>query len=115
MAAGNFEIQWAHRFFFRDLTMLLAADPELAADYRKGREAGMTNTIALLRHFISAGLMEPADKRTLGELTDLLWLIGDFWLVFRDAGGTEPTHADMDQGVRLFRRVLAPHIKEKAK
>lgn len=115
MAAGNFEIQWAHRFFFRDLTMLLAADPELAADYRRNREAGMANTLALLRHFISAGLMQPSDKRTLDDLTQLLWLVGDFWLVFRDAGGKAPTRADMDQGVRLFRRVLAAHIKEPAK
>lgn len=115
MAAGNFEIQWAHRFFFRDLTMLLAADPELAADYRRNRETGMANTLALLRHFIAAGLMQPADKRTLDDLTQLLWLVGDFWLVFRDAGGKAPTRADMDQGVRLFRRVLAAHIKEPAR
>ena len=115
MAAGNFEIQWKHRFFFRDLTMLLAADPELAAEYRKNREAGMANTVALLRHFISAGLMEPADRKTLDDLTQLLWLVGDFWLVFRDAGGEEPTRADMDQGVRLFRRVLAAHVREKSK
>lgn len=115
MAAGNFEIQWAYRFFFRDLTMLLAADPELAADYRRNREAGMANTLTLLRHFISAGLMQPADRKTLDDLTQLLWLIGDFWLVFRDAGGKAPTRTDMDQGVRLFRRVLAAHIKESAK
>ena len=115
MAAGNFEIQWAHRFFFRDLTMLLAADPELAADYRRNREAGMASTLALLRHFISAGMMQPADKRTLDDLTQMLWLVGDFWLVFRDAGGKAPARADMDQGVRLFRRVLAAHIKEPAR
>lgn len=115
MAAGNFEIQWAHRFFFRDLTMLLAADPELAVDYRRNREAGMANALALLRHFISAGMMQPADKRTLDDLTQMLWLVGDFWLVFRDAGGKPPTRAEMDQGVRVFRRVLAAHIKEPAR
>lgn len=110
MAAGNFEIQWRYRFFFRDLTMLLAADPELAAQYRTNREAGMANTSALLRRFIDAGLMASMDKRTLEEVTQLLWLAGDFWLVFRDAGGGEASPADMDQGVRLFRRILAPHI-----
>ncbi len=115
MAAGNFEIQWRHRFFFRDLTMLLAADPELASIYRENREAGMANTVALLRHFIDAGLMAPTDKRALDEITQLLWLVGDFWLVFRDAGGKEPTQADMDQGVRLFRRILAPHLRDKSK
>ncbi len=115
MAAGNFEIQWQYRFFFRDLTLLLAADPELATAYRSNRETGMANTIALLRHFIASGLMHPADKRTLDEISQLLWLVGDLWLVFREAGGGEPPKADMDQGVRLFRRVLAAHIKESAK
>src|SRR5688572_27328554 len=31
MVAGNFGIQAKYRFFFRDLTLLLNADPELAA------------------------------------------------------------------------------------
>jgi AcrR family transcriptional regulator len=116
MTAGNFGIQWQYRFFFRDLTMLLAADPELAGEYRANRETGMANTNALLRHFIAAGLMAPTDKRTLDEITQLLWLVGDFWLVFRDAGGEDVVPADMDQGVRLFRRILAPHIiKDKSK
>ncbi len=76
----------------------------------------MASTLALLRHFIASGLMHPADKRTLDEITQLLWLVGDLWLVFREAGGGEPTQADMDQGVRLFRRILAPHmIKDKSK
>ena len=35
---------------------------------------------------------------------------------FRDAGGEAVTPADMDQGVRLFRRILAPHIiKDRSK
>ncbi len=116
MAAGNFDIQWRYRFLFRDLTLLLAADPELARLYRGNRETGMANTSALLRHFIRAGLMHPVDKRALDEITQLLWFVGDFWLVFRNAGGSEPSKADADQGVRLFRRILAPHmIKDKAK
>jgi AcrR family transcriptional regulator len=110
MAAGNFEIQWQYRFFFRDLTMLLAADEDLASQYRANRETGMANTLALLRHFVDVGLMAPTDKRTLDEIAQLLWLVGDFWLVFRDAGGGEIAPSDMDQGVRLFRRILAPHI-----
>lgn len=109
MAAGNFEIQWQYRFFFRDLTHLLAADPELAASYRANRESGMANTVALLKHFIASGLMHPADKRTLEEISQLLWLVGDLWLVFQEAGGGV-SEADTAHGVRLFRRILAPHI-----
>ena len=107
--------QGARRFCDRDNTVLLPADPGLAAAYRRNRKTGMANTLALLRQFISAGLMQPADKRTLDDLTQLFWLVGDFWLVFRDAGGKAPTRADMDQGVRLFRRLLAAHIREPAR
>ena len=109
MAAGNFEIQWQYRFFFRDLTLLLAADADLAASYRANRETGMASTIALLKHFIASGLMHPADKRTLEEISQLLWLVGDLWLVFQEAGGGA-SEADTTHGVRLFRRILAPHM-----
>jgi AcrR family transcriptional regulator len=116
MAAGNFDIQWRYRFFFRDLTMLLAADEDLASEYRSNREAGMANTVQLLKHFVKAGLMtSPGDDKAFDEITQLLWLIGDFWLVFKDAGGKQPSPADMDQGVRMFRRILAPYTKGRSK
>lgn len=111
MVAGNFEIQARYRFFFRDLTVLLNADPELAAAYRANRAAGMGNTRALIQLFAAAGPLRPIDDEALDDLVQLLWLVGDFWLVFKDTGGAGFSQADMDQGVRLFRRLLAPHLK----
>ena len=46
---------WRYRFFFRDLTMLLSADPELAALYRANRSAGIASTLNRLDRFIEAG------------------------------------------------------------
>lgn len=115
MVAGNFEIQARYRFFFRDLTLLLNADPELAAAYRANREAGISNTEFLLKLFVEAGVLTPLDApEALGDVIQLLWLVGDFWLVFKDTGGAEFSQADMDQGVRLFRRLLSPHLKGKS-
>ncbi len=112
MVAGNFDIQARYRFFFRDLTLLLNADPELAAAYRANREAGLGNTKFLIELFVSAGVLNPVgDARALDDIAQLLWLVGDFWLVFKDTGGAPFSPADMDQGVRLFRRILSPHIK----
>jgi AcrR family transcriptional regulator len=84
MAAGNFEIPWAHRFFFRDLTMLphnaARGRPGACADDRRNRDVGMSNTLALLRHFISAGMLEPfgvpmaADINAIGFSLWALWL-----------------------------------------
>src|ERR1700759_1422335 len=112
MLAGNFEIQARYRFFFRDLTLLLNADPELAAAYHANREAGIGNTKFLISLFVDAGVLNPVgDAEALDDLAQLLWLVGDFWLVFKDAGGAAFSPADSEQGVRMFRRILTPHIK----
>jgi len=112
MVAGNFEIQARYRFFFRDLTLLLNADPELAALYRANREQGIGNTRVLISLFVSAGVLNPiGEDEAIDDLAQLLWLVGDFWLVFKDTGGSEFLPADMDQGVRMFRRLLTPHLK----
>jgi AcrR family transcriptional regulator len=113
MVAGNFAIQARYRFFFRDLTLLLNADPELARAYRANREQGLGNTRFLIGLFVSAGVLRPfEDDEALDDLAQLLWLVGDFWLVFKDTGGAAFTPADMDQGVRMFRRLLNPHLKD---
>jgi AcrR family transcriptional regulator len=112
MVAGNFAIQARYRFFFRDLTVLLNADPLLAAAYRANREQGLGNTKFLISLFVSAGVLNPVGgDEALDDLAQLLWMVGDFWLVFKDSGGADFSPADMDQGVRLFRRLLTPHIK----
>ena len=112
MLAGNFEIQARYRFFFRDLTLLLNADPDLAAAYRANRERGIGNTKFLISMFVEAGVLTPfAEADALDDLAQLLWLVGDFWLVFKDTGGAAYSPADMQQGVRLFRRLLTPYLK----
>lgn len=116
MVAGNFDIQARYRFFFRDLTLLLNADPELAAAYRANREAGLSNTKFLIGLFVQAGVVNPiGDDEVLDDIAQLLWLIGDFWLVFKDTGGTAFSDADRLQGVRMFRRILTPHLKGSSK
>jgi len=112
MVAGNFAIQAQYRFFFRDLTLLLNADSELASAYRQNRAAGIANTRAMIGLFEGVGVLAPlADDEARDDLTQLLWLVGDFWLVFRDTGGTPFAQSDTEQGVRLFRRLINPHLK----
>ena len=83
MVAGNFEIQARYSFFFRDLTLLLNADPMLAAAYRANRDAGIGNTKFLLNLFAEAGVLDAfGDAETLDDVVRLLWLVGDFWLAF---------------------------------
>ena len=116
MVAGNFEVQARYRFFFRDLPLLLNADPELAAAYRANREAGLGNTRFLISLFVDAGVLQPVgDAEALDDLANLLWMVGDFWLAFKDTGGAAFSPAGSDQGVRLFRRILNPYLKGSSK
>ncbi|MEQ1768536.1 MAG: TetR/AcrR family transcriptional regulator [Devosia sp.] len=112
MVAGNFDIQWRYRFFFRDLTMLLRADPDLASAYRANRRSGHDNTLFLIKLFVDAGVTTgPTDPEELQDLAQLLWLVGDFWLVFRDAAGARITQTEKKHGVRMFRRLITPYLK----
>ena len=116
MLAGNFDIQQRYRFFFRDLTLLLNADPDLAKAYRANREEGLGYTRFLINLFVDAGVLHPVgDEEALDDIANLLWMVGDFWLVFKDSGGAPFSPADRDQGVRLFRRILTPYVKGKPK
>src|ERR1700754_943093 len=73
MLAGNFEIQARYRFFFRDLTLLLNADPELKAAYRAGRAAGLNNTQFLINLFAEAGVIAPVESQeALDDIAQLL-------------------------------------------
>lgn len=116
IVAGNFEIQARYRFFFRDLPLLLNGDPDLAAAYRATREAGMTGSRELIDLFVAAGVMHPLEsEQAFDDVVSLLWVVGDFWLVFKDMGGAPFSPADIDQGVRLFRRILTPYLKGSSK
>src|SRR5262245_17198013 len=86
MFASNFDIQSRYRFFFRDLTLLLNADPELARTYRAYRETGMENTQRLIGLFSEVGVLNSVDDQAIDEVVQLVWLVGDFWLVFQDVG-----------------------------
>jgi len=87
-----------------------------AAGYRANREQGLGNTKYLITLFAEAGVLKPVEsEQALDDLAQLLWMVGDFWLVFKDTGGSPFSAADSDQGVRLFRRILTPYLKGKSK
>ena len=116
MLRGNFEIQWRYRFFFRDLPALLHIDPELAGAYRANRDAGFLNTLHLVRSFAAAGVIDhPGSDTAIDDIAQLLWLVGDLWLVFKDLGGAPLSPDDMDQGVRLFWRIINQPIERTIK
>lgn len=112
MLAGNFAALWEYRFIYRDLPTLLHRDEIFRRAYAETRAAGFANFRKLLAYFAEAGLIHsPASAEDAEELASLLWLIGDYWLPFVEAGNDDVTKQKLDQGIALFRRVLKPYLR----
>lgn len=108
MFVGNFDIQQRFLFFFRELPSLLQADPILAAEYGEARASGFEGFRQLLSAFVAAGALRNADNKTIDDIANLLWLVGDFWAVFVELGGAPFDEGRKAQGVRLFRHIMKP-------
>lgn len=116
MLSGNFEALWEFRFIYRDLSTLLGRDPAFREAYAAARKAGFANFRSLLSHYVQAGiLVAPANDDDAEQLANLLWLIGDYWLPFLEAGDGQVTKARIHDGIALFRRVLKPYIRTEPK
>ena len=115
MVRQNFEALWDFRFIYRDLQGL-QRDPAFRDRYVTARENGFAGFRLLLGAFSAAGVIRPpeTDAET-DELADILWIIGDYWLAFLEAGGKPVTPQDLNRGTALFRRVLNPYLRTLSK
>ena len=112
LISGSFDALWQYRFVYRDLPMLLQRDPIFRETYGATRKAGFANFRQLLAYFAAAGvILPPASETDAEELAQLLWIIGDYWLPFVEAGGQTLTKDQIDQGLALFRRVIKPYLR----
>lgn len=83
--AGSFsalaESQYRYRFFYRDITALLAADPELSCRYHQNKLQKMAALKSIADKLSAAGLIDnnnqPYDWTVFFELT---FLSTDYWL-----------------------------------
>ena len=112
MLVANFDALWQYRFIYRDLPMLLQRDAMFREAYGAARRSGFANFRYLLAHFAEAGVILPPQSETdADELAQLLWIVGDYWLPFIEAGGHDPARDQINQGSALFRRVLKPYLR----
>ena len=115
MLGQNFAALWDYRFIYRDLQGL-QRDPAFRTRYIAARENGFAGFRGLLSAFAAAGVIHPPETETeIDELADILWVIGDYWLAYLEAGGKPVTAKDLDRGTALFRRVLTPYLRSPSK
>ncbi|WP_299432316.1 TetR/AcrR family transcriptional regulator [uncultured Meiothermus sp.] len=110
----NYEVMWRYRFFYREWMALLPKDPLLASQYQKVRKRGFEGFKELFKGFVVAGILQPTEAKNLHQLTQICWILSDFWLPFVELGGESIQSRHLQQGVCLMRQVLKPHLKEES-
>ncbi|MEP7244458.1 MAG: TetR/AcrR family transcriptional regulator [Gammaproteobacteria bacterium] len=104
---------WQYRFFYRELTALLAADEHLRERYGRDRQDRTRVVIdffqALVDHDVLTG---PRDARTLRGLVRASWIICDNWInylsVDRPAVYPDCVQEGSQVVIDLFRPYLSP-------
>lgn len=104
---------WRYRFFYREMTALLAMDPELQQSFSKNRRE-RTDVLVKFFEALTANdvLRGPRDPKTLRNLIVASWMICDNWINYVSADGPpqypQCAEAGFEIVVDLFRPYLSP-------
>ncbi len=111
--AAATELSSTYRFLARDLLALVHGDPELLATYLAVRDARLAAFRSLARSWRDTGVVRPMPDDDLDDVVDALWVVAEAWWPFAELGGsasTAGTGPRPEQGSRLLRAVLSPHL-----
>ena len=109
----NYKILWKYRFVYRELAALLRSDSELRARFSSVRKRGFEGFDQLFNAFVSAGVLRvPENPEALDNLTEICWLITEFWLNSLEISGKTVDELQMERGVQLMMQILEPYINE---
>jgi AcrR family transcriptional regulator len=108
------ETLWNFRFLFRDLSELLARDPELAAEYRELQQWLITEFMGLLERMTAQGDMRLPDQseavRRVAINTFILWTSWvNFLTTSKPASEVQPR--DMREGALQGFLSLEPYLE----
>ena len=85
------ETLWNFRFLFRDLSELLARDPELAAGYRELQQWIIAELIELFERLIAQDHMRrPDQKKNLSRVAKNTFILWSSWVNFLTTSQPEP-------------------------
>ena len=80
-----------YRFFKRELTSLVLADPLLHERFMGTHRAMLVTVRAALDRAIDDGLMVPIDPARRDLLAEQVWMVALFWLNYLEVGGEQVT------------------------
>lgn len=109
------QFNWRYRFFKRELTALVMADPLLGEQFVASHRANLAMVDAALERSIEQGFLVPLAETVRKLLAEQVWLMTLFWLNYLEVGGEEVNDETLKRGIDHLHLLLAPHLTESAK
>lgn len=106
---------WRYRFFKRELTALIMADPLLGEQFVASHRANLAMVDAALERSIAQGFLLPMERSTRKLLAEQVWMITLFWLNYLEVGGEEVNDETLKRGIDHLDLLLRPHLTEAAR
>lgn len=116
MVAGNYQLIWQYRFAYREMVALLHNDPGLHTRYMEVRRRGYQGFAELIEAFVGAGVLtRPETQAELSALTELCWMVSEFWPVNLELSGRALDAASIQEGVALMLHIFRPYLAKEKK
>lgn len=103
---------WKYRFFYRDLTGLLADVPGLKERYRRLAESVLANGRHIFAAMVQAGWMEATGPQ-IELMTTNGWIVLSHWFTHRQVveGRRSIRSSDIREGMRHFVALFSPLLR----
>jgi hypothetical protein len=109
------KFNWRFRFFKRELTSLVNADPALKEDFVRTHREMLALVRSNIDRSIEHGLLLTLPKEDRQLLAETIWLVTLFWPNYLEVSGEEVNEASLRRGSDLLRRILLPYVVQRPK
>ncbi len=106
---------WRYRFFKRELTVLVMADPQLRERFVPTHHTMLAVIDETLKLSIGQDILRPLGETERKLLAEEIWLVTLFWLNYLEVGGEEVNDATLRRGIDMLRGIIARHLTESAR
>lgn len=112
--AGTFafiqKFNWRYRFFKRELTALVMADPLLGEQFRATNDIMRGMIRDAIDRGLAAGRVKPLTEGEIELFVDAVWTLALFWVNYLEVGGEEVNDAALARGNEVLMMIMKPYL-----
>ncbi|NJC88730.1 MAG: TetR/AcrR family transcriptional regulator [Desulfuromonas sp.] len=106
---------WRYRFFKRELTALVMADPLLGEQFVTSHRVNLAMVDAALERSVVQGFLVPLNELVRKLLAEQVWMMTLFWLNYLEVGGEKVNDETLKRGIDHLHLLLTPYLTESAR